>query len=366
MALIYQAGFDFIPDSGDSSFIDRTDWFSTLGWYDLPDGALAPQMFAMRPGRFGYGGALSFETNANGNAKASKPFPDLTARSQCYMGVAVYGTDVHVDQHGPSFGFSYTGVHRMTVTLKDMGVVEVKGYGDAVLFTSQPGVFTNSTWNYFELGMLLADDTTGWVTLKMNTDPICELVDQATGTTGFLTANSVKLFYLTDGEPGNNGPGPLYDDLYVTDALGTQNVGFLGNCRVQALLPDGDSGVQEFSVEPITDANWEAAGNPNIDDTQYVYASAPDTQDHYTIDTMVNTPVVFGIMVSGCYRQDDATQKSVANVITSNAVESIGEEYFTPGSYAFKLDIWETDPDTTVAWLYTAVNALIIGPKVIS
>ena len=87
-------------------------------------------------------------------------------------------------------------------------------------------------------------------------------------------------------------------------------------------------------------------------------------QDKYTIEPMVNTPEVFGVQVTGLYRQNDATQRSVANVIDSNGTEAEGQEYFTPGNYAASIDQFEVDPDTGISWLPSAVNALLVGPKV--
>jgi hypothetical protein len=110
--------------------------------------------------------------------------------------------------------------------------------------------------------------------------------------------------------------------------------------------------------------NWEAASNADIDDTKYVYGTTPGDYDLYEVTPLINTPTVFGVQVTGYYRQDDATQRSVKNVIYSGTTLDEGIEYFTNADYAATTDMWEEDPDTNDPWLYADVNNVQIGPKV--
>lgn len=359
MALLYCAGWDFLPTDGS----DQDDRFSQMGYYDLPDGPYPPAIKSINPGRFGYGQAIAFEGHPNGYGHVKRFFPDTTPRSEVYMGCAMYGTDFANATFLPYLEFSYNTSTIIKMQLNDLGVVKVY-IGETLALTTNGGQYYNSAWNYWEMGCLVANDTSGWITIRLNTVPIIALVDTVTGT---QAPNGFGFGQDNDLPPGSIGLEnvPHWDDLYVTDTAGSQNVGFLGNVRVQALLPDGDSGVQEFSVEPGSNANWESASNVAIDNTEYVYSGVTNAQDKYTLSALDNAPIILGVQVSGAYRQDDATQRSVATVIDSNGTESEGGEYFTPQSnFTFKVDIWETDPDTTVAWLYTAVNGLIVGPKV--
>ena len=359
MALLFCAGFDFLPDG------INTSRFGQMGYYNLPDGPYPPQIRVASPGRFGYGKYCYFDTNPNGYGHVTHFFPDGVGRDEAYMGMAITGSDACYDTMQPYLEFSFGATSRLRMVLRDLGIVEI--YQNSVLiFTSPSAQYYTNSWNYWEFGAKLADDTTGWLTVRLNTVPIISIVDQATAGAGLTTIDGFGFGHNSDAPAGGLGSNYAhFDDLYVTDETGSTNVGFLGNVRVQTLLPDGDSGVQEFDVEPVINANWESASNVAIDDTEYVYSGVTNAQDKYTLSALDNAPLVLGVQVSGAYRQDDATQRSVATVIDSNGTESEGTEYFTPQSnFTFKVDIWETDPDTTVAWLYTAVNGLIVGPKV--
>lgn len=141
--LIYHAGFDYIPLSA-STADDRTDWFSRLGWYDLPGSFTTPAMLVRNDfTRFGYGRYFGFEGIPNGTYKAARPFPDAVDRSQVYAGVAIYGSNTAILQQNPWFGFSYTGTDIFRVILRDFGVIEVQNSAGTALWTSGPGAHTS-------------------------------------------------------------------------------------------------------------------------------------------------------------------------------------------------------------------------------
>jgi hypothetical protein len=361
--LIFHTGFDFIRTSTSLSDDLRTE-FSQLGWNDFPTGpgSDSDELLVFDGGRFNYGKYFRFRSVST-LCNVSRPFPNGHTADEVYMGCAINVSFEAAFYVNPYFGVSNTGNRVIQVVFKDFGVIEVRSLA-GLLWTSPAGSYFNSVWHYVEFGVKLSSTSTGWFTLKIDGNEILALINTATGVIGNLTVNALTLGNTEEATTGSTSYDALFDDIYICDETGSSNNTFLGNSRVQALLPNGNSGSPEWSVEPVTNANWESAGNTNMDDSAYVYSNVVDDQDQYTIQSMVNTPVVFGVQVTGLYRQDDATQRSACNVITSNSVEVEGAEFNTPSSYAASLDLFENDPDTLVAWLPTAVNALTVGPKV--
>lgn len=366
MSLLFHTGFDYIPLTG-PGFLDARGILARVGWVDFATGPAAGSVRyqiqdTITP--FGYGRYFRLQTLVNAFAHMSHPFVGYVNRDEVFLGCRIYADYDNYRTLEPYIGFSYNGSRVMRVIMGDYGSFRIVNVMGAVLFQSPPGTFQPDTWNFIELGFKLTDDPTGWLICKVNGKEIVSLVSQTTSTTGNLQVNMVTLGYFQEAPVGWTSSNTYWDDLYVCDSLGARNNTFLGNARVQALLPDGNDSVT-WNVEPNTNQNWESARNTDIDDDAYVYSNVVGDQDKYTIEPMVNTPEVFGIQVTGLYKQVDATQRSVANVIDSGGVEVEGTEYFTPVLlYASSIDMFEVDPNTTVSWLPPAVNALLIGPKV--
>lgn len=363
--LIFYTGFDFLPTSTGASPTDRRAIFSSLGWNDFPSGSgggtVSLAILADIP-RFGYGKYFRFFSNTTATAKLSRPFPNGYTASEMYMGCAVYVTENAAVEVQPYFGVKYFGLDVMRIEFGEFGQVILRG-STGILWSSPAGVYFNSVWHYVEIGFKLATDSTGWATIKIDGKTILALINTPTALVGYTVANAITFGSVSDAGAGNTISG-FYDDVYICDETGPDNNTFLGNVRVQALLPDGNSGTQDFLVEPITNTNWQSARNTLINDTAYVYSDVVDDEDRYTIESMVNTPTVFGVQVTGLFRQDDATQRTAAIVIDSNGVVVEGPLIYTPSSYAAQVDLYENDPDTGVAWLPAAVNNLLVGPKV--
>lgn len=366
MTLRWGTGFDLMRTE-----TDARDQFAQLGWYELPGGPIAANLtIADDPtdSAFGYGKVLKFgNTNVSGNdTQANYLLKNGVEMVEWYQGARVIVNSALV-QTKPFLGIGRTGETLISAAFKEYGQIELwrgrEDYPGAVLLaTSNPGSYLNDVWLYFEIGGLLATDTTGWVTVRVNTVPVISLVTSITNPGG-ANLNSVVLGYFYEDQTGVGNVRAWWDDLYICDEQGMENNTFLGNIRVQGLKPNA-AGASTTWTPFGAMTNWEAASNEDIDDTKYVYSLTPGDYDLYEIEPLVNTPAVFGVQVTGFYRQDDATQRSVKNVIFSGATQDEGVEFFTNSDYAASTDMWENDPDTGNLWLYPDVNNVQIGPKV--
>lgn len=155
------------------------------------------------------------------------------------------------------------------------------------------------------------------------------------------------------------------DDFYFLDQDGSINNDYLGNVRVKYMAVIGDASPIQWDIGGTTPAptNWQSVVNIRTDDTTYVTTGVIGDTDLYNVDPNLDTPFVYGIEVAGAYRQDDATQRFIKNVLKSGATETEGQEYAINQSYTFYYDIFELNPDTGLPFTGAEANAIDIGPR---
>lgn len=160
-------------------------------------------------------------------------------------------------------------------------------------------------------------------------------------------------------------PTCTIDDLYICDGTGTANNSFLGDVRVDVVLPTA-AGANTGMTPNSAVANYtcvdEATAN---DDTDYVSSSVSGTKDTYTFADITHTPVaIFGVQVNMTARKDDAGARSICSVVRSGGADTDGTSQALSTSYALYRQIIEQDPNTSAAWTKTGFNAAEFGEKV--
>lgn len=344
--------------------------FNTLGWYQIV-GALNVDSNT----RFGYGYSMKFQAGVNNGSNAAWLFPNAAQLENGFVGVAMYIDEANEnDAAFISLNCSVGNLGCFTVVFRPFGVIELglgkmdrdslaPGPEGAIIFQSAGGTYRLNTWFYFEIGFTIDPDTmtpNGAIELRVNTVPVADYINiQSSVVATFADNIAIGLKSIPDGA----SKLVYWDDWYVCDDQGAHNTTFLGNTRVQGLLPNAPGDNTDWDKVGAA-TNWQAASNQLVDDSKYVFSGVTDDYDLYEIAPLVNSPNVFGVQVKGAYRQDDATQRFAVNTIKSGATQADGTPVACNSSYAFQFDIWEEDPDTMMTWDYTAVNTLQIGPKV--
>jgi len=155
---------------------------------------------------------------------------------------------------------------------------------------------------------------------------------------------------------------PTVDDVYVTN-VSTR----LGESRVVVLYPNADTadadwtpstGVDHFATVDETTVNG---------DTDYVVSGTVGDLDLYDVTDLGVTPdSVQAVRVTLCARNDDAASREVRSKVKSGAASANGAPHALTASYVYYRDIFETDPNTSAAWTAGGVNALQIGPEVVT
>lgn len=233
--------------------------------------------------------------------------------------------------------------------------------GTTSLLGTTSFVLSLGVFYYIEIKVLISD-TVGTFEIRVDGSSKLALTSQDTRATGAgTTANQIRLG--EDASPVNSLTF-TYDDLYVCDGAGSTNNNFLGDCRVDAYLPNGAGNSTQLT--PSAGSNYQCVDDttPN-DDTDYVEHATVGNKDTYACGNMSHTPSsIFGVQILANAKKDDAGARSLATVTRSGTTDFDGATAVLSTSYIYYSDIREVDPNTSAAWTKTNFDAAEFGVKV--
>jgi hypothetical protein len=225
-----------------------------------------------------------------------------------------------------------------------------------VLGTSTETLST-SIWHYLEIEAAI-DDASGTVAVWLDGVKVIDL--SGVDTKQQTEAGVDRIRFQLNGL--NQFTTPTIDDVYVTNTSTR-----LGESRVAVLYPNADTadadwapstGVDHFATVDETTVNG---------DTDYVASGTAGDLDLYEVTDLGVTPdSIQAVQVTMCARKDDAATREVRSRIKSGAATANGAPHALTANYVYYRDIFETDPDTSMAWTSGGVNATQIGPEVVT
>jgi hypothetical protein len=360
MTLRLIEGFDFMPTGLSTS--ERERLYSAKGYYPIGNG------MDVGVGRFGFGKAMRTPYGVTGGGMVSNRIPIGGALNEGFAGVAVYVGAGSTNQTR-SFVSFYDGLAdsaQCSVVFAPNGIVQVTQGGPTgtVLVSSATGSYQADQWLYPEFHPIIGTSS-GGMEVRVNTKPVISLVSANTQAIGArATFDMINVGWESSGTIQFVDYG--FDDLYLCDTAGSANNGFLGNCRVKTQFVTGNSTPQDFAIGGTSPAAtaWQSLLNTALDNTKYIHSGTVGDESLFTIETIINAPMVFGIQVSGAYWQDDATQRIVRNLIKSGATLTEGVDQYTNQTPTFYKDLLEINPAAGVGYTGADLNALLIGGKV--
>ena len=327
-------------------FIDGFDHYNsaTQKWTAL--GGAAPT-FSSSGTRFGVGQYITGGT----------PYKGLDNQATWIVGVAF-----RVNALGPT---------NSIILLRDAGTAQLSVYsntsgnlvvyrGGTIIATSTSSVLSVDVWYYLEFKATI-NNTTGAYEVRLNGSTVTGL--SATGVNTRQTANNyANEIMLSQG----NASGNRFDDLYVCDSSGSTNNDFLGDVRVDTIMPTADGSATDFTPSTGTD-NYAMVDDATPDsDSTYVSSSTVNHTDLYTFaDLQSLTGSIFGIQTVLWGRKDDAGVRSVAPAIKTGATTAVGDDFALAASYSYNLQVMETNPaNSDAAWTISDVNNSEFGFRV--
>jgi len=202
---------------------------------------------------------------------------------------------------------------------------------------------------------VLRNASTGTIDLLINGTSVLAVTNQNTGASDI---DNVRYGFIS-GTSGVTGTMSL-DDVFITDSES------LGDRRVYTIVPGSDDSVQ-FTPSSGTNNSALVDELPTNNDTDYVESSTVGNKDRYNLTNLGITPLTVDcVAVNAINRKDDAGTKTVRAHIFSNATNSDGATTSPSTSYTNTQDIFALNPDGSVAWTGTSVDALKAGFEIVS
>jgi hypothetical protein len=266
-------------------------------------------------------------------------------------------------------------IPNVTVICGSTGTLDVYR-GDSVLGTllgrtSTPAV-TAHAWQHIEVKVVLSE-TVGSVEIRVKGVEVLSLtgIDTVVNSgevygVGAGSAECSQIGFI--GGPNytyvitDTNTQSYYDDIVVWDTTGSYNNDWIGDKRVNTLFPSADTATADWT--PLSGTGYENIDDASPDDdTTYVYAAAPgspaESTSEFDVDNLASSSgTIASVSVVSRLRKDEAADADFQNGLVSSSVEVRGATVAANPIYTYHEDVFETDPNTGVAFTPTNVNNL--------
>ena len=330
MALVFMDGFD----ANDLS----------TKWFVEPAGGTSSSSTT----RFGSGLSLGVQF-ANG----LEVIRTTGGLAQMFLGFAQYW--------GPS-GFPILYIQgdngnttNLLVELSSSGLF-LKNGASTTLASALSTIYYYNTWYYVEVMATLASSG-GQCQIRIN------------GVTALtFTGNTLQGGTGTTidriGFGSNSNTVSLIDDLYLCDATGAVNNTFLGDVRVQTLLPTAAGSSTQLTPTGSVN-NWQNVDDVPDSTTTYNSSSTVGQRDTYLMGQLLaTTGTVFGTQDNIHAFKQNSGSGNLKAALKSGATISYDTTQILDPTNTWSGAVRQTDPNTGVAWTTTGVNSIEFGAEV--
>jgi len=216
-------------------------------------------------------------------------------------------------------------------------------------------------WNYIEVKVTTFSTTLGAVTVRVN--GVNDIAVTGVNTNRAATGTVSKVCF--DGDYYGNTIF-VVDDLYVCNTSGTANNDFMGDIRIEYLVPTAAGVRTQFAAS--SGSNWQAVDEIGASDTDYNSSNVPGAMDLFTMSDLAGNGLIRGVQTISRAKKDDAGYRKAVPVFRK--ASGLGETArWYPGSKVpvgdafslLRMQVFETSPDTGAAWTVDEVNALQYG-----
>ena len=282
------------------------------------------------------------------------------AASTLIFGFATYHSALPGNDEG--VGIKNVAGYQLTFQIRSDGSVAVyRGdTGDTLIGTTPIGTITAVNWQYVEYKAKI-DNANGTWEVRVNG------ISKGSGSgldTQKQATNDITKFVIGCGTIGDR----LITDLYICDDAGAQCNDFLGDCRVDTLMPSGSGNYSEWDVL-VGPANYQDVDDPGDidDDTTYVSTGVGAEKDSYAFEnlTAIGRPIL-GVQSCLCARKDDAGDRRIKHLIRISAANYLSEKQVISDSYIVKRKIWENNPATASAWTESSIDNAEFGVQLVT
>lgn len=202
----------------------------------------------------------------------------------------------------------------------------------------------------------------GSVVIRVANTVVLTLTGQNTAPSGNAHANRFRLTVRTSASE------PRLDDFYINDDTGSapENTFFGEAFVVERVIPNGNGNSSQWvgSDGNSTD-NYLLVDDTGNSDTDYIRSGTLNELDLHTLSDLSNaTGTIIGTNHYMVARKDDVATRTIASTIRTNSTNYTGSNKTMTGTYATFVENRLVNPDTSLRFTISEINALEAGPKV--
>lgn len=158
-----------------------------------------------------------------------------------------------------------------------------------------------------------------------------------------------------------------FDDVALNDTTGTEDNSWPGDGRILPLIPNAAGTYTSIATLVGAATHWEAVDEvPHDVDTTYIMDEVIDRKDTFnTSHTVPSTVTINRVWVEARARCSVSGTASLAALVLSGASLATGPDTALLSTYGrVASSFYTTDPNTGLAWTFSAVDALEVGVKI--
>lgn len=228
-----------------------------------------------------------------------------------------------------------------------------------VAIATSTNSFNVDEWYYVELRVNIANaggavevrvngTNTGWINFS--------------GDTQNSANNTVSQLFIGDATT-NFSRSLFLDDLYILD-YSVSGAAFLGDVRVDSLLPDGAGDSAQFT--PSAGNNWENVDEAAPDgDTTYNQSATAGHIDLFTMQDLPSSTTIYGVATVLRARKTDAGTREVRGKLKTSGTTANGATHALGTTFGSYFSHFENDPGGG-AWSDADVDGTQVGYEVVT
>ena len=260
--------------------------------------------------------------------------------------------------------FKNAGNIEVTLELTAAGGLKFMEGGTVELGRTANGILIANTWHYIEARVKVDNSPDGEIEIRV--DGVQVLINNAVDSQDALPLIDLIAFmeFTVSWD---------VDDLYVLDpATGVApHNDFLGDIQIDAVLPDGDGALTEFTTsepDPPTTHYTSIDENPHTSDTDYVESDVPNDRDMFTfpsLPTITGGSSLLGVKAVALVKKTEAGLAQFRLAARPVATQRNGGTQTLATDYTYYMELWDLNPETSAAWTDALFNASEFGVEVL-
>jgi len=288
------------------------------------------------------------------NMSNGRIFYVLTAKDYYYLSFRVYfGNTNNTNYTAVRFQNSGTVLGAIKFDLSNDGYCRAyRDDGSTVIATGTKKMNINTAYRveiYYKPSLASGD-------VHTRIDGVADITVAGQQTSG--TAAQVNQVHF-----GIQGGAMYIDDVVFDDAS------WVGNTRIQGLVPNGVGNSTQFSKYPATGDNYDHVDEMPYNDADYNYSNTVDHLDLFamsaldeslkTISTIKCLDIIVRAKIDGV---STPTEIAVAQRVASTNYAGT-DQVVAQDNWGFFHQIYEVNPNTSVAYLKAEINGIELGYK---